>query len=260
MDIDSTINNICNEIKSGKNKNNSDISQDQPQKAKRGRKNSGLTQLHKKEYNDKRKLEKKLLRNADNIKDFSQSPIIEKISGDIVVDDLNNFADLYILTCDSVLDDFKSNNTELIKKHPYMWYKNLLIELKKNVPAISIKDIDKMYIVWDCLKYLLNSIGLYITYEIFQDFTKIYDYQIKKYVGLSPKYADFMQKIINDKNNQLINEIAYNPYNQTNKIFLAKVNGIIEKTETKTIEVNHNIKNYDNIAAYRIQDQQQPQQ
>lgn len=268
MDLDKTILDICNDIKNDKktaknnvfgqdqdkkpNKNNDLVQPDFEKTEKRGRKNKGLTNTHYEQYkNDKRTLRN--IKQSDNFK----SDIIEKIQGEVIqADDLQAFAEMYKLTCDSVLDDFKSNNADLVKKHPYVWYKNLLIQLKKEVPAITADDIDKIYIVWDCLKYLLNTIGLYITYEVFQDFTHIYDYQIKDRQKLNPKYIDVVKKINNDRDNALLNEIAFNPYNQTNKIFLAKCHGIIEKTEPKTIEVNHNIKNYDNISNYRLSDNQ----
>ena len=54
-----------------------------------------------------------------------------------------------------------------------------------------------------------------------------------------------------DYQNGLTSDLAYNPYSQPNKIFLAKVQGIIEKTEPKQIEVNHNIRNYDSLPMYQ---------
>jgi hypothetical protein len=263
-DFENVINGICDDLKSSKKTaNNNNLGQDQaqksiknefPEKQKRGCKNRGLTEKHKREYNDKKRDFKRNLRQVPQQNDFSDE-IIEKLEGEIVKeDDLTAYAELYKLTCDSVLDEFKSNNTELCKKHPYMWYKNLLIELKKYVPVVTYKDIDKLYIVWDSLSYILKTIGLYITYELFQDFTKVYDYQLKKQAELNPKYNDFIQKINIDRDNALMNELAFNPYNQTNKIFIAKSHGIVEKTEPKQIDVNYNVRNYDNISNYRIQD------
>lgn len=250
-DLDNLIIGLCNEIKADSQKK-AHSCEDQQQnndvieKNKVGRKNKGYTLAEKAKYNEYRKE----LRNIPQNKEFNPE-IIEKVKGDIIPsDDLTQFKELYHLTCMSVLDSFKSDNTELCKKHPYMWYKNLLIELKKNVPAVTYKDIDKLPIVWECLTELLNSIGLYITYEIFQTFTKIYDYQLKDSEAISPKYADFRKKILLDRDNALVNEIAMNPYNQTNKIFLAKVHGIIEKTEPKQIEVHHDIRNYDNLPMF----------
>ena len=266
MDLDKTILDICNDIKNDKktakntvfgqdqdkkpNKNNDLVKPGFKEYEKRGRKNKGYTKQNKSDYNQYR-ID---LRNTENIKSFSDSSI-EVIQGEIIQDnDLNQFKELYQTTCDCVLEEFKNNNTELCKKHAYMWYKPLLLELKKHVPEVTYKDIDKLYIVWDCLSDLLNSIGLYITIESFLLFTKIYDYQLKNMESVNPKYIDFRKKILSDRDSQLLNEIALNPYNQTNKIFLAKVHGYVEKTEPKTIEVNHNIKNYDNISNYRLSD------
>ena len=100
----------------------------------------------------------------------------------------------------------------------------------------------------------MESIGLYITYETFEKVTGIYKYQLRDREKLNTKYSEFLKKITNDCDSALINEIQYNPFNQTNKIFIAKVHGIIEKTEPKTIEVNHNISNFRNISKYRIEE------
>lgn len=256
MDIDSTIDNICNEIKNGKNKNNSDSLQDQQTTKKRGAINKGLTQQLKKEFKEDRKQ----FRNIKQPDNFS-GDLIEHCSGDVVnLDNIKEFKEAYQLTCDSILNQFAADNADLVKKHPYNWYKKLLLEIKQNVPPVSYKDIDKLIVIWDILSNLLDSIGLYITFETFEKMTKVYKYQLENMGKVNPKYIEFVKKINKDCDSSLINELAYNPYNQTNKIFIAKVHGIIEKTETKTIEVNHNIKNYDNIAAYRLQDQQQRQQ
>ena len=106
-----------------------------------------------------------------------------------------------------------------------------------------------MYVVWDSLSELLNSIGLYMTWGAFEQLTGIYKYQIEKKSGegLNQKYIEFLQKILKDCDTALIGELQYNPYNQTNKIFLAKVAGHVEKTETKQIEVHHDIRNYDTL-------------
>lgn len=209
----------------------------------RGRKNKGLTQQHRKERNEYRNT----LLNTSNIDSFNT---VEHVQGEIITDDIDDFKELYQLTCESVLDKFKSDNEELTKKHPYIWYKKLLIELKKNVPFVSYKDIDKLEIVWDCLTWLLNDIGLYITFETFSLFTRVYKYQLEKMESVNPKYIDFRKKIINERDDALKNEILYSPYNSTNKIFMAKVNGIVEKTEPKQIEITHSIRQYDNLPMF----------
>ena len=67
----------------------------------------------------------------------------------------------------------------------------------------------------------------------------------------SPKYADFVKIINIDTKSAMIGELSYNPYNQTNKIFLAKAqHGMVENTSPKVIEVNHNIRNYENLPMF----------
>ena len=218
---------------------------DQPEKIKPGRKNRGLTKLH---YEEKKQFIKdiKKVQQPDNF----NNDLIERVHGEVITDfDINQYKELVQLTFESVLEDFKQNNPDLVKRHPYNYYKKLLIELKKQLPKITVNDIDKMYVVWDSLSELLNNIGLYITWGAFEQLTGIYKYQIEKKSGegLNQKYIDFMQKILKDCDTALIGELQYNPYNQTNKIFLAKVAGHVEKTETKQIEVHHDIRNYDTL-------------
>lgn len=228
---------------------NTDSSADQaqqtPKKETKGRKNRGQTLSNYEEY----KKDLRVFRHTEQPEKFN-SDLIERVSGEIVEDSSENFEELYKLTCDSILTQFIEENTELVKKHPYNWYKRLLIQLKKNTPKIYPDEIDKCFIVWDALKELLNTIGLYITYEAFEMLTNIYKYQLKDRQELSPKYREFLKKIEIDSNTALIGELSYNPYNQTNKIFLAKVHGIVEKTEPKQIEVHHDIRNYNNLPMF----------
>ncbi len=222
-----------------------DQAQQAPKKETKGRKNRGQTLKNYENF----KQEYKTFRRIEQPEQFN-SDLIERFSGEIVEDSAENFEELYKLTCDSILEQFIADNEELVKKHPYNWYKRLLIQLKKNTPKIYPDDIDKCLIVWEQLKELLNSIGLYITYEAFEQLTSIYKYQLKDRQKLSPKYSEFLKKIEIDSNTALIGELSYNPYNQTNKIFLAKVHGIIEKTEPKQIEVHHDIRNYNNLPMF----------
>jgi len=222
--------------------------QDKTQKRKVGRPNQGLTDF----INDNRRDTKRIIRNLSQPDNFREN-IIERVQGEIIDDnELSQFEECYRLTCETIINDFRENNPELIKKHPYNYYKRILIRIKKAVPPVSYKDIDKLIIIWDILKEWLNDIGLYITYETFEQLTNVYKYQLKKGEELSPKYGDFVEKINKDCDTALINELSFNPYNQTNKIFLAKVHGIVEKTEPKQIEVTHKIRNYDELPMNNI--------
>lgn len=222
-----------------------DQAQQTPKKETKGRKNRGQTLNNYEEH----KKNLRVFRHTEQPGEFN-AKLIERVAGEVIEDNKENFKELYKLTCDSILEQFLAENEELVKKHPYNWYKRLLIQLKKNTPKIYPDDIDKCLIIWDALKELLNTIGLYITYEAFEMLTNIYKYQLKDRQELSPKYREFLKKIEIDTNTALIGELSYNPYNQTNKIFLAKVHGIIEKTEPKQIEVHHDIRNYNNLPMF----------
>lgn len=262
-DFENVINGICEDLKKPKKTaKNNNLGQDQAQKSiknefpekqkteNRGRKNRGITNSNYEEF----KKDRTKFRQIKQPESFNHE-IIEKIQGEVIQNnDIEQFKELYKLTCYDILDKFIADNTELVKKHPYNWYKKLLLEIKKAVPPVTYKDIDKLMAIWDILSDLLDSIGLYITYESFEKMTKVYKYQLENSKKLNSKYISFVQKINKDCDSAIINELQYNPYNQTNKIFIAKSHGIVEKTEPKQIEVNHNIRNYDNISNYRIQD------
>lgn len=243
MSIEDSINNICNDVlKSGKNAQKcSDMASDQaektPTKNGRGRKNQGLTELHRQEYN------------SNKLEEWHKFKSIEHCKGEIVnIDDLKEFKELYQTTCNDILTEFIANNEELAKKHPNIWYKRLLIEIRKNTPKVNADDLNKLIIIWDCLRDLLNYIGLYMTYEVFRKVTDIEKKLLENRTELSPEYNDFLQKIYNDCKDDLQTEIYYSPLNSVNKIYLNKaVYGVVEKTEQKTIEVNHNIRNYNNL-------------
>ena len=247
---DKTIDNLINEIAH----ETPNFSEDQNQKnapskqETRGRKNRGATKEH---YEELKESYREFRRVPQN--DSFNNDIVERVSGEIIEpDDVETFKELYRLTCYSVLEDFQKENEELCKKGAYMWYKRVLIKIKANVPKITADDIEKAWAVWDVLKEFLEYIGLYITYETFENVTSIYKYQLEDRQKLSARYGEFLKKINIERDSALLNELQYNPYNQTNKMFIAKVHGIIEKTEPKTIEVNHHIENFESISAYRL--------
>ena len=243
MDIDKLISGAVGEsLKTQDQNKKSPIFENQIEK--RGRKNRGITFAH---YEEKKRTYKEF-RQVKQSNNFN----IEKIEGELVEGDENikEFKELYRLTCFDCLERFKADNSELAKKPSFLWYKRVLLDIKSKTPKITINDLNKCVAVWDVLTDFMEYIGLYITYETFERMTSIYKYQVEKMAELSPKYKDFLQKINIERDSALLNELQYNPYNQTNKIFIAKSHGIVEKTETKTIEVNHNIRNYDSLPMF----------
>lgn len=235
------------------NQEKTKIKDSNKKRKKTGRINRGLTEKSYTEYKAQKRADYNNFMHTKSPDKFN-ADIIERVEGEIIPDnDLATFKELYQLTCNSILDQFKQDNPELIKKHPYNYFKPLLLEVKKNVQRITADDIEKCFIVWDCLSDLLYSIGLYPTFETFQYMTNIYKYQLENRKSLSSLYIDFLKKVNMESDGALINELAMSPYNSTNKIFLAKVHGIIEKTEPKQIEITHNIQSFSNISKYRLE-------
>lgn len=235
------------------NQEKTKIKESNQKRKKAGRPNKNLTKLNYEKEKAQQRADYHYFMDQKSPDNFNKN-IIERVNGEIVdKNDLETFKELYQLTCDSILDQFRQDNPELIKKHPYNYFKPLLLEVKKNVQRITADDIEKCFVVWDCLSDLLYNIGLYPTFELFQFMTNIYKYQLENRKSLSSLYVDFLKKISMESDGALINELAMSPYNSTNKIFLAKVHGIVEKTEPKQIEITHNIQSFNNISKYRLE-------
>lgn len=213
-----------------------------------GRKNKGLT----KEHYEQKKRDFLAIKHAPNSDNFPIE-IIERVNGDIIADDdIEQFAELYKLTCYSVYDDYMNEHPELNKLHPYQYYKRIILKIKEHTPKVSWQEVDKLLVVWDILNDFMQYIGLYITYEIYQYLLNIYDYQLKKGIGLSPKYNELLQKINIERDAALLNELNYNPYAQPNKMFVAKTHGIIEQQQPRQVEVVHSVQHFDSISRYRL--------
>ena len=179
-------------------------------------------------------------------------PQIERVEGEIVEDNIEEFKRLYQMTCAQVLRDYKEENEDLVKRHPYLWYKPLLIRLKRNTPKVSADEVEKLEVVWDILKDFMAEIGMYITYETYCNLLSIHDYQLVKRGEVNPKYVELRKKIFIERDEALMDELQHNPYSQPNKIFVAKTHGILEQTQSKTIEVIHTTPKLDEIPIFGI--------
>lgn len=214
-----------------------------------GRPNRGLTALH----NEQRKEFTRTLRRSDNSSNNFPVEIIENITGEVVDnDDIEQFAELYKLTCYSCYDKYMNEHPEAVKQQPYTFYKRIILDIKHNTPQVLYTEIDKLIVVWDILKEFMSYIGLYITYELFKSILKIYDYQLKQCAEVNPRYSELLRKINDERDGELLNEIAYNPYTQVNKMFIAKTHGIVEQQQPRQVEVVHNIQHFDSISRYRL--------
>lgn len=261
MDIDTLIENAASEILSEKN---AEKSQDQRKKSgyesqrknktnRQGNINKGLTNKHAEEYKNKIRKDKRLLTHSKNTQ-FPQE-IIEHVQGEIVEDtDLRQFQEMYLLTCEHELEEFKENNADLVKKHPNIWYRQVLAEIKKNTPKVTIDDIDKLEVIFDCLNSFLFKMGLCVSFSLFQQMTNTYEFQYDKLGKVNPKYNMLVQKIYYTSKNALITELSNNPVTQANKYYLGKsIYGLIEKSEAKQIEIVHKVDTIDDIPIFGIE-------
>lgn len=229
---------------------------DQPEKHPKDTKlNKGLTYKSKIEYSTNKNNCNREFYGIHQKNSFKPEIVenIEKIQGEIIdSDDLNQFKELYTLTCQTVLDNFMTDNADLTKKYAHSWFRRLLLEIKKNTPKLTANDIDKLPIVWDCISYIMDTIGLFMTYECFYKVTGIDKKLIENRKGVNQKYIDFLAKIYTDCRSALENELYYSPFNTVSKMFMAKsVYGIIEKTEPKQIEIHHDITNYNALPMFK---------
>ena len=71
----------------------------------------------------------------------------------------------------------------------------------------------------------------------------------------TPEWKALSQKMTNDCESGLVNQVAFNTNTQINKLFLLKsVYGYKEADTQKTIEVNHTIKKINDIPLFEIPD------
>lgn len=233
----------------------SDIKADAPEKKRKGpagQKNHGITNKSRMQYRKEYAAEKTNFMYMPQPEEFT----IEKVNGEIIAqDDLQAFQELYTLTCHDVLQQFKADNADLIKKPSYMWYKPLLVQIKRNVPAVGVEELEKLEIIWACLFDFLLDIGMHPTIQTFEYMTGIYKYKLEKMQDLRPGYADFLKRIYQESKSALIDELQHNPYSQTNKIFIAKsYYGLQEDKPVQHIEIHHDIRNIDNLPMFSNSD------
>lgn len=170
--------------------------------------------------------------------------------------DINEFIDLYNDTIDRVCVEFYEDHPDMVKKSPFMWYNNLLLELKKQLPIISIKDPERVAAAWEAFKALMYKIGLFPMMEAFTNLTGIYKETL--YNQLNPAYISIREKIFRDCRDNMISQVGYNPMTQVNKLFLLKsVYGFREDQTPQHINQDNTKKNIDDIPIFSIEDKQE---
>lgn len=208
-------------------------------KGSAGRPDMGLTVEHKKQKNK----ELKEIRSVKN-------DIIEFAPGDLVPEgSIKEFKDHYRTIINNACQDFYINHEDLVKKSPFMWVNSLLYEIKKQLPAISVKDAQRVGVAWDCYKELIYKVGLYPMIESFTTLTDIYKDQL--YKELTPEHAALRQKIYNDCRDNMVSQVGYNPMTQVNKMFLLKsVYGFKESAAGDLVQDDKKQLNVDDIPLF----------
>ena len=170
-------------------------------------------------------------------------------------DDINNFRDLYQLTIDDVKSRFFIDNEYVINKHPYVWYNRLLMALKKELPRVTIDQPQRVAVAWDAFKGLMYDIGLFPTYEAFQNLTGIYKEQVSK--QLSPDWVQLSQKMFADCKASMLDQVNINPATQINKIFILKsVYGYTEAGPAAGPIEAKKVRNIDDMPLFSLEDKQ----
>lgn len=211
-----------------------------PEGEKRGRGRPELVEHNKQIYN----AENRQLRNTKNV---DNSP---EAGADMEILD---FSDLYTEIINSTCEGFYNNHPDIIKRPPYMWVNTLLLECKKQLPVIDIKDAQRVGVAWDAFKALMYKIGLFPMMEAFTNMTGIYKQSLA--AVLTPEHDLLRQKIFDDCRDNMLSQVGYNTNTQINKIFLLKsVYGFNESGPAHDLAAAKTTKKIDDIPLFSIED------
>ena len=221
----------------------------QPPKGTKGRPDTGQTSQHDKA----RKETDKAFRKIKPLETFNPD-LIERVEGEVIeVQDDKTFLELYAAAVQEEKERFFEEYPEKIKRPPHEWYSYMFILIKKHIPKVSLKDNpERVEGVWEVYRELITSIGLFPSRGSFETFTGLYIQDMEQ--SLNPKYIELAKNIRRECCKNLEDQTTYNPYTQTNKIFLLKSVYGYRENDQQTIEVNHTIKKIDDIPIFGIED------
>jgi len=217
------------------------------EKRGKGRPNREITEQHYEE-------EKKTRRTFTALKNPTIEEVVERVQGEVVeVENTEQFLELYALAIEDVKETYFREHADNLKRPPHEWITQLLYQCKKVTPSISLDNIDVVRGVWDIYCELMASVHLFPTFGAFTHLTGIYKQALAS--RLTPEYKSLYEKMVNDCEIGLHDQVAFNPYTQVNKMFLLKsCYGYKEADTQKTVEVTHTIKKVDDIPLFGLPD------
>ena len=188
----------------------------------------------------------KQFRNTKNISALDDPGGVPELS-------IEQFRDLYHETITAVCEQFYNEHPDIIKRPPFMWVNSLLLECKKQLPIIDIKDAQRVAVAWEAFTDLIYKVGLFPTMEAFTNLTGIYKETLNK--QLTPEHEELRQKIFSDCRDNMLSQVSYNPMTQVNKLFLLKaVYGYSENGGARDLVAEKKTKKVNDIPLFSIED------
>lgn len=178
----------------------------------------------------------------------------------LLLDDNTNIIqsdDIYIekllKTVEIIKNDFFSNNPDLIKKHPSIWFRRLCNEIKKATPKMDYNNNPSIIgRVWDIYADLCMYVGINRTIENFQIFTGLSWYTIDKLKnGSSPDYIEISKKIYDSCKSDIVGGLSSSFGSSPNQMFIAKsIYGIVENTVITHVSATDSTKTINDIPMF----------
>ena len=166
---------------------------------------------------------------------------------------IDEFKTLYNDIIMDVCEQFYNNHPDIIKRPPFMWVNSLLLECKKQLPIIDIKDAQRVAVAWEAFTDLIYKVGLFPTMEAFTNLTGIYKQTLNN--QLTPEHEAIKQKIYDDCRDNMLSQVSYNPMTQVNKLFLLKaVYGYSENGGARDLVAEKKTKKVNDIPLFSIED------
>lgn len=222
---------------------------DQPQKsrsingysktgAKLGRPNKDITRK-----SEVREFKKQ--KNPDTFLLVENSPPDVINNNELYLENLKN-------TVFQVESEFFAENPDLIKKHPSIWFRKLVNQIKLNIPRIDFYNFELLEAIWDLYSYICLDIGINRTIENFEIFTG-FNYNIPEKLAQqsSPTAIELSKKIYRQCRSDLVGGLSTSFGSSPNQMFIAKaVYGLTENTVITHVSAAAETKNIDDIPLF----------
>lgn len=184
--------------------------------------------------------------------------IIEKYTPDSIENNHDILMDAYKTTIYNVLDSFLAENPDIKKEPQKYWVNKFYVRVKTSIPKIDLHDIDLIDYIYDIYSNICFNLGILPSINGYCIFSGVDYYIIKSWVenkeGLNPKYAQFLQKVLGQTENNLVNKLMQHDGANTNVMFLLNTcYGYDKKTVVSHVSSAETLKKLDDIPVFEIE-------